>query len=245
MAVRHWLKRAWQRRLLRLPRRGEGTRISGRARIEEPQNVFLGRGCRIDEHAFLSAPGDTRIELGDRVEIRPYVFLETQGGGVFSRDGKSLIFTANEPGHGSRVFVIDLVGGKPRAVTPEGYRAFGRGVSPDATGLLVIGPDRRRYLYPLSGGEPAPIPGLSDEDTVSGWGADGHHLFLYRRRDVPGRLYRLDLSTGKKDLVSEVMPADGAGIVDVAPIFATQDGSAYVYGLQRTLSELYLVEGLK
>ena len=44
MAVRHWLKRTWQRRLLRLPRRGEGTRISGRARIEEPQNVFLGRG---------------------------------------------------------------------------------------------------------------------------------------------------------------------------------------------------------
>ena len=87
MAVRHWLKRTWQRRLLRLPRRGEGTRISGRARIEEPQNVFLGRGCRIDEHAFLSAPGDTRIELGDRVEIRPYVFLETQGGG-FIRIGE-------------------------------------------------------------------------------------------------------------------------------------------------------------
>lgn len=81
MVVRHWLKRAWQRRLLRLPKRGEGTRISARARIEEPQNVFLGRGCRIDEHAFLSAPGDTRIELGDGVEIRPYVFLETQGGG--------------------------------------------------------------------------------------------------------------------------------------------------------------------
>jgi len=49
--------------------------------------VFLGRGCRIDEHAFLSAPGDTRIDLADGVEIRPYVFLETQGGG-FIRIGQ-------------------------------------------------------------------------------------------------------------------------------------------------------------
>lgn len=171
--------------------------------------------------------------------------LETQGGGVFSRDGKSLIFTANEPGHGSRVFVIDLVGGKPRALTPEGYRAFGRGVSPDGTGVLVVGPDRKRYLYPLAGGEPAPIPGLGDEDTVSGWGADAHHLFVYRRRDVPGRLYRLDLSTGKRDLVREVMPADGAGIVDIAPIIETPDEHEYVYGFQRTLSDLYLVAGLK
>jgi acetyltransferase-like isoleucine patch superfamily enzyme len=81
MVVRHWMKRTWQRRLLRLPRRGEGSRISGRARIEEPQNVSLGRGCRIEEHAFLSAPGETRIDLADGVEIRPYVFLETQGGG--------------------------------------------------------------------------------------------------------------------------------------------------------------------
>ncbi|HEY4230226.1 MAG TPA: hypothetical protein VGO79_08635, partial [Thermoanaerobaculia bacterium] len=171
--------------------------------------------------------------------------LETQGGGVFSRDGKTLIFTANEPGHGSRVFVIELPGGKPRALTPEGYRAFGRGVSPDGTGVLVVGPDRRRYLYPLSGGEPTPITALSEEDTLSGWGADAHHLFVYRRRDVPGRLYRLDLSTGKKDLVREVMPADGAGIVDIAPIIETPDGNAYVYGFQRTLSDLYLVEGLK
>ena len=35
------------------------------------------------------------------------------------------------------------------------------------------------------------------------------------------------------------------GIVDIAPIIATPDGASYVYGFQRTLSDLYLVEGLK
>jgi Tol biopolymer transport system component len=186
---------------------------------------------------YPTGPGEKRIlPIGD---------LETQGGGVFLRDNKGLIFTANEPGHGSRVFVIDLVGGKPRALTPEGYRAFSRGVPPDGTGVLVIGPDRKRYLYPLAGGEPTAVAGLSEEDTISGWGVDGRHMYVYRRRDVPGRLYRFDLSTGKKELVREVMPADGAGIVDIAPLMVTPDGSAYVYGFQRTLSDLYLVEGLK
>ncbi len=171
--------------------------------------------------------------------------LETQGGGTFMRDGKGFLFTANEPGHGSRVFLMDLSGGKPRALTPEGYRAFGRGISPDGKSMLVAGPDRRRYLYPLSGGEPTLVPGLTEQDTPTGWSSDAQHLFVYRRRDVPGRLYRLDLRSGNRELVREVMPADGAGIVDIAPILATPDGNAYVYGFQRTLSDLYLVEGLK
>jgi hypothetical protein len=38
---------------------------------------------------------------------------------------------------------------------------------------------------------------------------------------------------------------DGAGIVDIAPILETPDEREYVYGFQRTLSDLYLVEGLK
>ena len=33
--------------------------------------------------------------------------------------------------------------------------------------------------------------------------------------------------------------------MDIAPIIPTPDGTSYVYGFQRTLSDLYLVEGLK
>lgn len=79
--VRHWLKLAYSRYVLGLPRRGDGTRISRRARIEDPENVVLGSSCRIGEHVLLSAPGATRIELGNHVDIRPFVFLQTQGGG--------------------------------------------------------------------------------------------------------------------------------------------------------------------
>ncbi len=178
-------------------------------------------------------------------KVLPTGDLETQGGGSFTPDGKRLVLTANEPGRGSRIYVLEISGGKPRAVSPEGYRSFSGGVTPDGTRVLAAGPDRRRYFYPLTGGEPTPVPGFSDDESAGGWSADGRFLYVYRRRDVPGRVYRLDIGTGKKELLREVMPADGSGIVDIAPIITTPDGSSYVYGFQRTLSDLYLVEGLK
>jgi hypothetical protein len=41
------------------------------------------------------------------------------------------------------------------------------------------------------------------------------------------------------------MPLDNAGVQHIGPIRITPDGKNYVYGFQRRLSDLYLVEGLK
>jgi Tol biopolymer transport system component len=169
--------------------------------------------------------------------------VETAGG--FLPDGKRIVFTASEPGHGTRLFLIDLPDGRPRAFTPEGYRTFSQGISPDGRLVVVVGPDRRRYLYPLEGGEPTPLPGLSFDETPAQWSADGRYLYVYRRRDVPAKVWKLEIATGKRELWKEVMPADGAGIATVAPVIPTPDGRAYVYSYFRTLSDLYVVEGLK
>src|SRR5262249_51176821 len=75
-------------------------------------------------------------------------------------DLKQTLITASEPGRGSRLYVWDLSGGKPHAISPEGYRSFSRTVSPDGKLVAARGPDQRLYLYPLAGGEPSPIPGL-------------------------------------------------------------------------------------
>ena len=79
-------------------------------------------------------------------------------------DGKQILLTASEAGHGSRLYLRDLSGGKPRAISPEGYRSFPRTVSPDGKFVAARGPDQRLYLYPVAGGEPSPIPGLTPED---------------------------------------------------------------------------------
>jgi hypothetical protein len=53
------------------------------------------------------------------------------------------------------------------------------------------------------------------------------------------------LASGKRKLWKELLPADAAGIDTVRGITITLDAKAYVYGYIRTLSDLYLVEGLK
>ena len=130
--------------------------------------------------------------------------------------------------------MLDLPDGKPRAFSPEGYRSFSRGVSPDGKFVLAEGPDRRRYLYPIEGGEPTPIPGLAADDTPEQWTADGRSLYVSRRRDIPSHVQTLDLATGRRSPWRDLAPADGSGVVDVAPIIPTPDGGSYIYGYSRT-----------
>jgi Tol biopolymer transport system component len=160
-------------------------------------------------------------------------------------DGSHLAVTANETGHGPRIFVFDIAGGKPRAMTPEGYRTLRKGVSPDGKVIVVRGPDQKVYLYPTAGGEPTAIPGTTPEDTPTGWSADGRSLYVYKRKDLPARVELLDVATGRRQLWKELMPADSAGVTAIAPPHISPDGSFYAYSCLRTLSDLYLVEGLK
>ena len=170
--------------------------------------------------------------------------LRLQTGGWFP-DGTRLAVTANEPGHGPRIFIWDIAGGKPRALTPEGYRSVRRGVSPDGKYIVARGPDQKLYLYPSVGGEPTVVPGAASEDTPCGWSADGRSIYVYRRADLPAKVYLLDVTTGQRRLWKELMPADSAGVSGIAPPVMTADGTYYVYSYLRTLSDLYLVEGLK
>jgi eukaryotic-like serine/threonine-protein kinase len=160
-------------------------------------------------------------------------------------DGKRILLTANETGHGARLYVRDLAGGKARAFTPEGYRSFQRTISPDGRFVAVRGPDQRNYLYPLEGGEPTPLPGLTAEDTPVGWTADGRSLYVYRRGELPAKVYQFDVATGRKQLWKELMPADSSGVTEISRFCPTRDGKSYVYSYTRVLSDLYLVEGLK
>ena len=160
-------------------------------------------------------------------------------------DGKAVLLTASEPGHGTRIYLRPFDGGKARALTPEGYRSERRGVSPDGKSVIVTGPDQRFYLYPVAGGEPTPIPGVTTQDRVEGWSADGKSLFVHRRGELPARIYRLDVATGQKVLCKETMPLEAAGLGDVGGVIVTPDGRSYVFGTGWTLSDLYLVEGLR
>jgi eukaryotic-like serine/threonine-protein kinase len=165
---------------------------------------------------------------------------------TFMPDGKQMVLTASEPGHGARVYLRSFDGGKPRAVTPEGYSGIAGGgiVAPDGKWTLVVGPDRKRYLYPLSGGQPTAVPDLDLQDSVDQKSPDGRFLFVHRGGEMPARVFRLEISSGKKELWKTLMPADAAGVPEIG-VVPTPSGEAYAYSYVRTLSDLYLVGGLK
>jgi eukaryotic-like serine/threonine-protein kinase len=160
-------------------------------------------------------------------------------------DGKRVVFSAKERGRGVRIYVRGFPEGKADPVSPEGYRIFRHGVSPDGRFVLATGPDQKVYLYPLKGGEPKPLPGSRPGDIPNRWTADGRAVYVHRRDELPPRVYLLDVMTGRKELWKELVPADSAGVTQLAIVLPSSDGRSYAYSYARQLSDLYVVGGLR
>ena len=160
-------------------------------------------------------------------------------------DGKRFVFLGNEPEHGMRLYVQDIDGGNPRAFSPEGVSANEFVISPDGKFVAAVGPDLKGYLFPVDGGNPRPVSGFPLGDAPVGWAGDGRSILIYRPGELPARVERLDLTTGQKQPWRQIIPADSAGVTDIGPILITPDAKTYIYEYGRTLSDLYLVEGLK
>ncbi|HEV2490187.1 MAG TPA: protein kinase [Candidatus Acidoferrales bacterium] len=163
-------------------------------------------------------------------------------------DGKKIYFAGND-GHNWRMYVEDLEDEKPLAfsppilVNPQQHQS--ELVSPDGKYCLGRDPSGRGWLYPLAGGEPRTVMGLSPEDTWLNWSADGRSGFVYEDEKTHAQVFRLDLSTGKRQIVTTLAPGDPAGLVDILPVRLSPDGRSYAYSYNRSLSDLYLVEGVK
>jgi Tol biopolymer transport system component len=162
-------------------------------------------------------------------------------------DGKRVVFQGREPSHDWRCYIQSVEGGPPRPITPEGTTRNSQGIfiSPDSNLVIASDAQHRPSFYPLEGDTPQPISHLESEDEIIGWSSDGHSLYLARTEEMPIRVYRFDPSTGRKELLKEVMPGDPAGIFSPNYIFMTPNGKGYVYSVRRILSDLYVVEGLK
>ena len=100
-------------------------------------------------------------------------------------------------------------------------------------------------LYPIAGGEPRPIPGWLPEDLWINWSADGRSAYIYDDDKIAAPVYRLDLNTGKRDLVTRLAPSDVAGVTAMVNVRMTPDGKSYAYSFSRELSDLFLVEGVR
>ncbi len=166
-------------------------------------------------------------------------------GGMFSPDGRKIIFGAVRPGEAERLYVQNVDGGGPQ-------KAFGEGLVPSVTPSYISADGRfvvvdyagRPLLQSIAGGDPRPIPGLSPGEEIVGFTDDGR-IYVASLSGPWARLFRVDPGTGRREFWKEIGPADATGAWPIDGLCVTAEGSAYVYNFARRLSDLYVVEGLK
>jgi Tol biopolymer transport system component/predicted Ser/Thr protein kinase len=186
--------------------------------------------------------GETRVLQNKNFES--YSFAE------WLPDGKRFLFCGTERGHQSRLYVEDSASEEFHPISPEGI-ALGfpippAAVSPDGKWVFAEG-NEGWALHPIEhdpASAPRPIAGLSNGDVPIGWTADGGSLFIQDDQENPARVYRLNLATGRKQPFRDFSPTDIAGI-RASIVQVTPDGKSWAYTYVRTLSDLYLAEGLK
>jgi Tol biopolymer transport system component len=232
---------------------GEGYSIYLR-KTDEESAVRLGDG------ESLSLSPDGKWALGLTMSSPAQLILLPSGAGEAQQithdglyhswarwlpDSQGIVFTAKREGHGARIFLQKSITGSATPVSPEGIDPLVIALAPDGSQVAGVGPDGKAYLYSLTGGPTKPVSGFLPSEQPIEWSADGKSLYVYQPGEFPAKVYQLDLTTGKRTLWRSLAPADPAGVSQIGPIVMTPNGSSYIYGYHRTLSDLYLVEGLK
>jgi hypothetical protein len=167
--------------------------------------------------------------------------LQVAGRSAFFPDGKRLIVNGAERGHAYRTYAVDIATGKPTAITPEGVES--QVLSRDGMELAAQDLSGSITIYSLQDKPPRTIPGTADMLPLE-WSADGRFLFTTITDEVPGRVLRVDAATGRQELVRRLVPSDSGGVYSIWNIHITPDGRTYAYSYRRTLSRLYVAEGL-
>ena len=179
--------------------------------------------------------GESRQLTHDSVSYRSMRFLP---------DGKHLIASGIETGHGVRDYLIDLSTGDSKPLTPEGVA--GTRLSPDGSRTAVLGPDGQWGAWPLDGSGLRPIPGLDSKYNVTGWTPDGKSVYVMSSRSEQlAQVSKVDVTTGKLERWKTFGVGVGAGVSDTGPPQFSADGSAYAYVYAQALSNAYVVTGLK
>jgi eukaryotic-like serine/threonine-protein kinase len=199
--------------------------------------ISVSTGQRQQVTLLPTGPGQPRsVDISGLERIQ-------SGWARFLADGQRLITNGNEPGHATRCYVLDLAGGKPKAVTPEGTVCGPS--SPDSRQVVGVGPNSAVAIYPLGYGSSRLIPGLEAGFLPVQWSNDGSMLYGYHTGELPSRIYEVAIDNGRQTLVQELRPGVPAGVVMVAPVQVSRDGSRFAYSYNQTLSVLYLISGLQ
>jgi eukaryotic-like serine/threonine-protein kinase len=159
----------------------------------------------------------------------------------FLPNGKNFAVNGNRPGQATRCYLVDVATGQARPTSPEGVTCGT--FSPDGQ-FMTGSADGGTVIYSLRGDSKRAIPKLNADFTPIEWSSNGSVLYGYHFGEFPGKIYKVEIATGKETLLKQLTPGVPAGVVLVAPIIASRDGKRFAYSYNQTLSVLYVVSGL-
>ena len=158
-------------------------------------------------------------------------------------DGRHMVVSAHEPGRGIRLYWLDLEGGEPQAISPEGMDFMEYRVIRDGSAAVALTVDQEYRIYPVAGGDSEPVPSLDRDDRIVQWMPDDAVL-VYKMNELPARIYRVELASGARTVWRELAPPDPTGIYRVGRVRTSADGKAYAYSYYMQLVDLHVIEGL-
>ena len=167
------------------------------------------------------------------------------GSAHFLADGKHITINASERGHGVRCYVLDLDGGKPIPITPEGVTGGSGSVSPDGRYILRTDEKGSLALFSVAGGPPRSVLNVEPGFVPLQWSEDDSAVYGYRPGPVPTPVYKVNVITGQKTIIQSLQPESTTGVVSIMPVVVTRDGSRFAYSYYLVSSVLYLISGLR
>jgi hypothetical protein len=160
----------------------------------------------------------------------------------FSVDGSRLLLPyATDASGTARAYVYDFTEDRLLPATPPGV-----------TGPLVLSPDGRHVasngaagliIYTVGSDETRTVPGGADGRRPVRWSTDDEFVYEMGLGAAGGSLYRRSVVTGQSEFLRDIRVADVAGITRVEP-WVSRDGQAYAFGLDRMLTNLYVLENV-
>jgi eukaryotic-like serine/threonine-protein kinase len=209
-----------------------------------PDGKFVLASARPDPQMSLIPTGPGQPRIIDTPGVH--------GGGRmgFFPDSRRIWFMAENPVDGRRAWVMDLGGGKPRALTPPGIG--GTLLSGDGRFFCAQAADGDWTLYSTETAETHKVVGLLLGEEPTQFTPDGKLLYVRSADELrPGepaitaRVHRLDPRTGRRELWKEIPPINPSAGGTIGTLIFSADGKTCVYTRHRYTSELFLVEGLK
>jgi eukaryotic-like serine/threonine-protein kinase len=164
---------------------------------------------------------------------------------TWTSDGRRIVIRGSESDRPVRVWIQDIAGGSPRAITPEGVDGLFVTVN-HADYVSVHDPTGAVRLYSIDGGEPRAVAGVGESDRVIGGSINSDVLYVSSDSSaISMQVTKVNITTGQRQPFLTISPTDSAGIVGLSrPIFSS-DEKRYIYNQVRELSVLYMATGLK